>query len=139
MSDFVLDASCAIALYLPATPSQKAYASKVAKLLENGAVATVPGLFFAEVGSVLIKARRKRKINNTALAMALADMSAAGFEEVNIPYSVYAVVDAAQRYMLQGYDAVYFDLAKQMGIPIASLDRGHRSACKAHGVELVAF
>ena len=47
------------------------------------------------------------------------------------------VVRLAQTYNLQGYDAVYFDLARERGLPIATLDRGIRSASRRFGVELL--
>jgi predicted nucleic acid-binding protein len=139
MSDFVLDASVVLALYLPATPAQRSYAENVFSLLQHGAVATVPGLFFAEVGTVLVRARRKRQISSALLTEALIDLRAFMLDEANLPYTVMDVVDASQRYMLQGYDAVYFDLAKQFQLRIATLDKGHRSACKHHGVGLLTF
>lgn len=80
MSDSVLDASVVVSLYLPATPAQRAYASKVVGLLYNGAVAAVPGLFAEEIGSVMIKARRKRLINAAVLDGVLADLDAVFLE-----------------------------------------------------------
>jgi hypothetical protein len=53
--DFVLDASVALALYLPATAAQKDYADKVVSLLINGALADVPALFAIETVSTLVK------------------------------------------------------------------------------------
>jgi hypothetical protein len=36
------------------------------------------------------------------------------------------------------HDALYFDLAQVLGLPIATLDGGLRTAAKAHGVKLFA-
>ena len=139
MSDFVLDASVVVSLYLPATSVQRAYAVKTLELMRNGTVAAVPGLFDLEIGSVLIKARRKRLINTTLLDEALADLDAMFFEIHHVRYTTSEVVGIARRFMLTGYDAVYFDLAKRLNIPIASLDRGHKTACKSYGVKLISF
>ena len=49
-----------------------------------------------------------------------------------------AVVDLASRYHLQGYDALYFHLARSMGLPLATLDHGHRQAARTHNVTLFA-
>jgi predicted nucleic acid-binding protein len=46
------------------------------------------------------------------------------------------VVELAKRYQLQGYDALYFGLAKSLSIPLATLDNGHRQAAKQHAVSL---
>jgi predicted nucleic acid-binding protein len=46
------------------------------------------------------------------------------------------VVELAKRYQLQGYDALYFELAKSLALPLATLDNGHRQAAKQHSVSL---
>ena len=48
------------------------------------------------------------------------------------------VVELATRYHLQGYDALYFDLARTLGVPLATLDHGHREATKTHNVAVFA-
>jgi predicted nucleic acid-binding protein len=48
------------------------------------------------------------------------------------------VVEFARRYHLQGYDALYFDLARTLGLPLATLDHGHRQAAKAHHQKVFA-
>lgn len=131
MSDFVLDASVVAALYLPALPEQRQYGIDVLSLMREGAVPAVPGLFALELGSVLVRARRKRLVTATALQNALADLDALFLEIHHIPYTVADVVGLAQRYTLAGYDAVYFDLARRLGVPLASIDRGHQAACRA--------
>ena len=55
-----------------------------------------------------------------------------------VQLSVSEVVDTGLRYHLQGYDAVYFELARRLGVAIASLDRGIRTACVSHRVPLLA-
>lgn len=107
--------------------------------MRNGAVPAVPALFAMEVGSVLIRCRRKRLITADRLDRALEEIDALDYEVHHLPYTVPRVVSAAKAYMLQGYDAIYFDLAKQLGIPLASLDNGHRTACKSHAVSHMGF
>jgi hypothetical protein len=41
------------------------------------------------------------------------------------------------RLRLQAIDVLYFDLASSLALPIATVDRGLRSAARAHGVALV--
>ena len=43
------------------------------------------------------------------------------------------------RSLSSGYDALYFDLARVLGLPLGTLDHGHRQAAKSHGVKLVAY
>ncbi len=52
------------------------------------------------------------------------------------PHTPRHVVELADRYHLQGYDALYFDLAHQLKLPLATLDDGRRQAAKSHGVTL---
>jgi len=52
------------------------------------------------------------------------------------PIAPRRVVDLANRYNLQGYDAIYFHLAKTLGLPLATLDSGHEQAAKTYGVRL---
>jgi predicted nucleic acid-binding protein len=47
------------------------------------------------------------------------------------------VVDLGLRYHLQGYDVVYFELARRLGAPVATLDGGMRTACGIFRVKLV--
>lgn len=137
--DFVLDASVVIAAYLPATPAQKKYSDNVIALLQNGAFALIPGMFPIEVGSVLIKARRRRLINAATLDAACVELQKLPCYMSHLSYTPGLLVERAKAYMLQGYDAVYFDLAKLAGMPLATLDRGQKSACGHHGVKLLTF
>lgn len=139
MSDFVLDASVSLTWHLPATPAQRTYSLSVLKLIRAGAVPAVPALWAMEVGAVLVKCRRSRLLNVAQLDDAVLQLDAMNYEVHHMPYTVPGLVQTARAYMLQGYDTVYFDLAKRLGIPLASLDRGHRSACRAHGVKLLTF
>jgi predicted nucleic acid-binding protein len=49
----------------------------------------------------------------------------------------------AERFVLDAsvavdwYDAVYFELARRLRVPIASIDEGIRTACDSFGVELL--
>lgn len=137
MSDFVLDASVSLAWYLPATSAQDAYAGKVMTLIRNGAIPAVPSLWIHEMGARLIKAQRSKLITLAALNKSVSELEAIPYDTHHIAYSVGMLVKAAKGYHLQGYDAVYFDLAKRLGIPIASVDRGIRSACKRFALPLL--
>jgi len=139
MSDFVLDASVTLAAHLPATPAQRAYSAAVLRLIRAGAVPAVPALWAMEIGAVLIKAKRKRLITQPRMDAAVKEIDMMSYDEHHMPFTVPGMVRIAKDYMLQGYDAVYFDLAKRLGIPLASLDHGHRTACRAHNVKLLTF
>jgi len=58
-------------------------------------------------------------------------------ETLAIEIDAALLIELSQRYHLQGYDAVYFELARRLASPIASLDSGVRTACGVFGVELL--
>ena len=51
-------------------------------------------------------------------------------------YTVGLIAERARRFHLQAFDALYFDLAAVLGLPIATLDGGIKTACRVHGVKL---
>lgn len=51
MSDFVLDASAGLALFLPAVKEQRDYADKVFSLIRNGAEPAVPSIWVVEMAA----------------------------------------------------------------------------------------
>lgn len=110
---FIPDASVSLAWFLPEEdPAAREYADAV-----NGAIgkhiafAVVPLNWRQEVASVLMRRLRSGSLPREAF-------------------------ERAKRYGLQVGDAVYFDLAYVLGLPIATLDGGLKAAAKAHGVKL---
>ncbi len=104
--ELALDASVSLAWFLKETPERAAYAAAVSVAAAEGAILHVPVQWGIEMGHVLLREHRRK------------------------------VLGRAKRYHLQGYDALYFDLARGLGIPLATLDHGHRQAAKVHRVEL---
>ncbi len=76
-------------------------------------------------------------IGAVKLRNALALLESLQAEVYAVQLSTAEVVDAGLRFNLQGYDAVYFELARRLGTPIASLDAGIHTACSAHNVPLL--
>lgn len=56
-------------------------------------------------------------------------------ETHHFPYEPREIVGLARQYQPQAADALYFDLARSQRLPIATYDRGLRSACERFGVE----
>jgi predicted nucleic acid-binding protein len=137
MSDFVLDASTALALFLPNTPAQEEYSDYVFTLIKNGAVPAVPNIWVVEISAVLARSKKAGRISKATLDKACGYYDQLSVDVHYIEYTTKKLVQLSAIYNLAGYDAVYFDLAKFLNIPIASVDKGHFSACKAHGVELL--
>jgi predicted nucleic acid-binding protein len=136
-SRFVLDASVTIEWFLPNKPSASAYAGEVLKAIEaRELLPMVPDLWHYEIGSVLVAAKRRRRISAkrlTAIAEQLAELRPF---TINPRLTEADVITKAGTFHLQGYDTVYFDLAKRLRVPIASTDGGIRTACRTHSVEL---
>lgn len=137
---FVLDANVALTWFLDEEPEQVAYAASVLQLLPSS-VCVVPALWHYEVAGRLLRARRNSRVNFGAarLTAALAALDAFALETHQIALEVTRLVELAQRYYLTPYDAVYLQLAKALGLPLASFDGGMCSACKSHGVKLLTF
>lgn len=132
----VLDASTAAAWVLREQSSALDYADAVLQAAAEGALFHAPFLFEAEIAAVLLRAVRRR-------ALTIEDMNEALVEIENIdvrihhnPYTARRIIEIAGRYQLQAYDALYFDLAQALRLPIATLDGGLRTAARTYGVKL---
>lgn len=136
---FVLDAGVPLALFMPdEDPDVVRYAQAVLDAIERGVDrAVVPALWHYEVAAVLLRAHRARKLSAEGFERALRFFGTIPIESHHETYTVGAIIERAQRYGVQAGDALYFDLAVSLGLPIATVDRGLRSAAKSHGVRLV--
>jgi predicted nucleic acid-binding protein len=134
----VLDASVAIEWFLPSGGPRQRYAAGVLERISAGELsAAVPDLWHYELGSVLVAAKRDKRISAARLRTSQATLSALEFETLALELDAAQVVDLALRYHLQGYDVVYFELARRLGVPVATLDGGMRTACAIFHVELL--
>ena len=134
----VLDASVALTWFLNATAEQSRYADNIAALIDRDAPAcVVPGLWHIEVGSRLISWQRAKELSRIQLQDALAKLGRLTIETHHHAYDPREIVQLAQRYQLAGYDAVYIDLSQRLQLPLATLDKGMRTACVRYGVELL--
>ena len=135
---FVLDASVAIDWFLPGGGPPGQYAERVLERMEREhLLPSVPDLWHHELGSVLIAAKRDRRISATKLRASQLAIRGLKLETLAIELDAVEIIDLGQRYHLQGYDVVYFELARRLAIPIASIDGGIKTACSVFGVELL--
>jgi predicted nucleic acid-binding protein len=134
--ELVLDASVSLAWFLKETPERAAYAAAVNVVAADGAVLHVPVQWGIEVGHVLLREYRRKELRRAKLRQALEDLESFDIRTHLELYSARHVVELAERYHLQGYDALYFDLARLLKLPLATLDDGHREAAKLHRVAL---
>lgn len=137
---FVLDASVSVAWFLDETNSEhRRYAQDVLDSIVAEDDAFVPDLWHYEIASALVRARRDGSLARGRFEAAKQLLARRPLITVPANIWVVALTLLAERYHLQGYDAVYFHLAVSRSLPIATLDGGIRTACKAHGVRLVRF
>jgi len=90
------------------------------------------------MGHVLLREHRRKVLKRAKLQQAFEDLDSFDIRVHLELFTPRRVVDLASRYHLQGYDALYFDLARSLGLPLATLDHGHRQAARAHNVTLFA-
>lgn len=131
----VLDASIALAWYLPGQGND--YAAVVYESLNSGAdQASAPLLWRVELASVLLRSYRRGDVSETHALQALADAEQLPIALFDIQLSAVEIFRLGKRYRLSGYDAVYLELARRLNLPIASADRGIRSAAARHGISV---
>lgn len=115
-----------------------AAADALAERFAQGSV-PVPSIWPLEVRNALLAALRQRRITPREFEERL-DVLALLPVEVEPPADVAALertVALARRHHLSVYDACYVDLAKQRGLPLASLDAKLRKACAAARVAVL--
>jgi len=135
VSDFVLDASVALAWVLdnPIAP----YAMEVRRALASGKRGLVPALWHVEIANGLATAERRRDLVGADVDEALATIQATAMSALDTEMSLTAVGEAlanARSFQLTAYDAVYLDLARREGLPIATLDKSLRAAAAKVGI-----
>jgi len=123
--------------FLAGKPSAANYAAEVLKAIESRELLPmVPDLRHYEVGSVLIAAKRRRRLSAKRLKDAAEQLAELRPFTINPRLTESDVIAKATAFHLQGCDAIYFDLASRLRAPIASTDGGIRTAARAHGVQL---
>lgn len=135
---FVLDAGVALAWFLPdEQPEDRSYAYDVLRSMREGAAfAVVPLLWHEEIAHALLRERRAKRLSAGRFVGATEGLGALDVETDLTGTTAQLLIARGLHYHLQGFDAVYFHLAKMRALPIAAIDRGLRTACRSHGVKL---
>jgi len=135
VSDFVLDASVALAWVLDSPIA--AYALEVRHALASGKRGLVPALWHLEIANALASAERRRDLVGADVDDALATIEATAARAVDTEMSFISAGEAlanARSFQLTAYDAVYLELARREGLPLATLDKGLRAAAVKAGI-----
>lgn len=131
---FVLDASVAAAWALQDEQSEKAE-KLLLKACANRAVC--PGQLWYEVRNALVVAERRGRMNPDDSDRFLADLE-------KLPIDFHHGCDSAgtmrlaRAHKLSVYDAAYLQIAVEMHLPLATIDRKLESAAKREGVTVLA-
>jgi predicted nucleic acid-binding protein len=118
-----------------ATPATEALLDDLA----NDGRAWVPALWHLEVANVMLGAQRRGKIDKAGAEKFMATLNAFDIEvdDETIPVAWTKTLALGEAYDLSAYDAAYLELALRKGLPLASLDRPLRSACRRAGGRLL--
>jgi predicted nucleic acid-binding protein len=118
----VLDASVALSWCFAdeASPSTDALLDATR---DHGAL--VPGLWFLELGNVLLQAERRGRISAADVAVRLDLISALPiYVDQNSAGRAWTdILDFARAQKLTVYDATYLELSHRRGLPLATRDR----------------
>lgn len=139
MKRFVLDASIALAWFID--PLVAPLAARVQRLLLQGDRAIVPHLWWPEVANGFVVAQRRGVFSATRNTQAFAELDillAQSIESVSHDLSIQRVVTTAQSFMLTAYDATYLETARELQLPLATLDRRLAAAAGQAGVQLLS-
>ena len=136
MNEAVIDASVALAWFLPDTAKRRAFASGVLDRLMTGELnAWAPPIFVHEVAKGLVMYERRGILTAADLDQARRLLHAAAINIHPDLMSIDVLIDAAKRLHCQVYDVAYVMLAEEQGLPLLTLDGGMQQACRVQGIE----
>ena len=138
MKRFVLDASVALAWLLD--DPVPAYALHVKRLLRT-TQPLVPPLWTLEVANVLAVGDRRGNLTSDQLARSMSlveQLLGESIETISPLITFRQVLTTARSFRLTAYDAVYIEVSRGEGVPLATLDHALRVAAPRAGVELLS-
>jgi predicted nucleic acid-binding protein len=113
---------------------QSTYADAVLGALSQHS-AIVPALWPYEVANAIVIAERRKRISAAERDEALAFILSLPIEIEHSPAMVpAALIRLSNQFELTAYDAAYLELARQRGLPLATIDAGLARAAAAAGV-----
>lgn len=126
----VVDSSVTLAWFFEdeRTDAADALMRQVAK---TGAV--VPSLWRLEIANALQYAMRRKRIDMTFRDATLEDLRSfpIAVDTETDQHAWGTTLSLAERYGLALYDAAYLELAQRLRLPLASLDKELRAACRS--------
>jgi predicted nucleic acid-binding protein len=138
VKSFVLDASVALAWFVD--DPVPAYAVQIKHFIQGGMRAMVPALWTMEMANGFCMAERRGKLTAEQTDHGLRQLEIITVSGIQIDPEVTSIREhlaTARAFQLTAYDAVYLELARREGLPLATLDRGLRTAAAKAGVALM--
>lgn len=133
----VLDASVALAWFLPESAENKSYADQVFdQIAKPGGLALVPISFNLECAIALRRERNRSALSEAGLNRALDMLEQLPMEMRDVGHSARAILRVAGEYELHPSDALYVELAALNGVPLATLDEAMRATSRSNGIAL---
>lgn len=132
----VLDASVTIAAMIEEDRSDEA--RRIFRdVIDDSAI--VPGLWFLEVGNILLLAERRRSLTAATRRDHPEDLSRLPItvDHETAGHAWHDTMVLAERHGLTLYDAAYLELSLRRQLPIATFDVALRRAAKAASVALL--
>lgn len=133
MTSLVLDCSVTISWIIQ--DESNTLASTLLELVtQQGAI--VPSIWPLEVGNVLLRAERTKRITSIQRHVAIHALSELliTIDTFTDRYAFLETMELAERHHLTLYDASYLELALRMNIPIATFDKQLQEAAKQNNV-----
>lgn len=138
MTRFVLDASISLAWFLDDPVPE--FALRTRRDLHNGAIASVPALWYLEMANGFALAERRNAMTAAFADRCLDDIEGLmGSVIQNSPATVSfrEAMATARAFKLTAYDAAYLETARKEHLPLATLDRALGQAAKQAGVSIL--
>jgi predicted nucleic acid-binding protein len=135
VSRFVLDASIALAWFIDRPVD--AYAVEVREKIRRGDRALVPSLWEMEFAKGLLMAERRRLVSVLEVDQCMVELDQLRLTSIEADLgfrSTREVLTAARAFQLTVYDACYLELARRVGLPLATLDKGLSAAAAKAGI-----
>ena len=130
---FVLDTSVTLGALF--SDEQDDYSLAVLHTLDV-ATAIVPPQWHLELGNILGRALKAKRISASELSLSWERLSALGIEVVPTVDNALHWAERSVEWGLTAYDCCYLELARQQHLPLASKDAALAAAAKRAGVKL---
>lgn len=136
MSLFVLDASVALAWFVD--HPVHAYAVQVREKIARGERAVVPGLWETEFAIGVLMAERRKLMTDVESNECMMEMEKLRVTSVEVDSgfrNARDVLSLARTFQLTVYDACYLELARRLGLSLATLDKSLTLSAMKAGIK----